>query len=105
MGDHGDLHVLTPSSPTRRSSDLLTLKVLPRPLCRSTRVIAGLNPYQAVRAMAAALGSQAEVAAAAHIPAHLRGGTALTALRIQGFGPSVQARGALLDRQIGRAHV
>src|SRR3546814_12250206 len=75
-----------------------TLKGLPRPLCRSTRVIAGLNPYQAVRAMAAALGSQAEVAAAAHIPAHLRGGTALTALRIQGFGPSVQARGALLDR-------
>src|SRR3546814_16847244 len=30
----------------------VTLKVLPRPLCRSTRVIAGLNPYQAVRAMA-----------------------------------------------------
>src|SRR3546814_2353424 len=62
----------------------VTLKVLPRPLCRSTRVIAGLNPDQAVRAMAAALGSQAEVAAAAHIPAHLRGGTALTGLRIQG---------------------
>ncbi|API60233.1 FAD-linked oxidase [Tardibacter chloracetimidivorans] len=76
----------------------VTLKVLPRPLCRSTRVIAGLNPDRAVRAMAAALGSQAEVAAAAHIPAHLRGGTALTGLRIQGFGPSVQARGALLDR-------
>src|SRR3546814_5765134 len=48
--------------------------------------------------MAAAVGAQAEVAAAAHIQAHLRGGTALTARRIQGFGPSVQARGALLDR-------
>src|SRR3546814_11364053 len=78
----------------------VTLKVLPRPLCRSTRVIAGLNPYQAVRALAAALGSQAEVAAAARLPAPLRGGPALTALRMQGVGPSVQARGARLDRLV-----
>lgn len=76
----------------------LTLKVLPRPPVRATRAIAGLSAEQAVKAMAIAMGSQAEVAAAAHVPAHLRGGIALTALRIQGFGPSVKAKGAILDK-------
>src|SRR3546814_8574081 len=36
----------------------VTLKVLPRPLRRSTAVIPGLNPHQEVRALAAAVGSQ-----------------------------------------------
>ncbi len=76
----------------------LTLKVLPRPPVRATRAIAGLSAEQAVTVMAAAMGSQAEVAAAAHIPANLRSGIALTALQIQGFGPSVKAKGAILDR-------
>jgi glycolate oxidase FAD binding subunit len=76
----------------------LTLKVLPRPPIRATRAIAGLGAEQAVTAMAAAMGSQAEVVAAAHIPADLRGGVALTAVQIQGFGPAVQAKSVLLDR-------
>ena len=74
----------------------LTLKVLPRPETNVTRAISGLDAQTAVRAMAAAMGSQSGVAAAAHRPA---GGSrpALTALRLEGFGPSVTARGRLLD--------
>lgn len=75
----------------------LTLKVLPRPPFAATRAVAGLDTGQAVAAMAAAMGSQAEVAAAAHLPAELNGGVALTILRVEGFEPSVRARGAMLD--------
>ncbi|MCP3731367.1 FAD-binding protein [Sphingomonas sp. MG17] len=75
----------------------LTLKVLPRPPVRATRAIAGLDAQQAIRAMAAAMGSQAEVVAAAHISAQLRGGAALTAVQVCGFGPAVEAKAAILD--------
>ncbi|MGI4732580.1 MAG: FAD-binding protein [Janthinobacterium lividum] len=73
----------------------LTLKVMPRPRVVATRVIAGLGAAQAVRAMAAAMGSQAEVAAAGHLP-----GRGVTAFRIQGFGPSVTARCAVLESRL-----
>lgn len=76
----------------------LTLKVLPRAPFRATRAIAGLDAPRAVVAMAAAMGSQAEVAAAAHIPRELNGGTAMTMVRVEGFEPSVRARSAMLDR-------
>ncbi|WP_380871697.1 2-hydroxy-acid oxidase [Sphingomonas sp. DBB INV C78] len=75
----------------------LTLKVLPRPRVRTTRVIEGLDDAQAVKAMAAAMGSPTEIAAAAHVPEHVRDGGSLTAFRIQGFGPSVGARAAMLE--------
>jgi glycolate oxidase FAD binding subunit len=74
----------------------LTLKVLPRPRVAATLLIEGLACDQAVKTMAFAMGSQAEVAAAAHMPA--RDGVARTALRLQGFGPSVTARCAMLQR-------
>lgn len=74
----------------------LTLKVLPAPRVRATRRLAGLDETQAVRAMAAAMGSAAEVAAAAHLPARNEA-PAATLLRVQGFGPSVAARAALLE--------
>jgi glycolate oxidase FAD binding subunit len=73
----------------------LTLKVMPRPRMAATRVIAGLDATRAVRAMAAAMGSQAEVAAAAHLP-----GRGVTVFRIQGFGPSVTARCAALEQRL-----
>lgn len=73
----------------------LTLKVLPRPEVRTTLTIEGLNPRDAVTAMARAMGSQADVAAAAHLPVS-GDGRAVTALRIQGFGPSVVARATML---------
>jgi len=74
----------------------LTLKVLPAPRVTATRVLRGLDPDAAVAAMAAAMGSQAEVAAAAH-----RSGAApLTAFRLQGFEASVAARCAGLARSL-----
>ncbi|UVO50594.1 glycolate oxidase subunit GlcE [Sphingomonas sp. SUN019] len=73
----------------------LTLKVLPRPEVRTTLTIEGLSPRDAVAAMARAMGSQADVAAAAHLPA-ANDGSAVTALRLQGFGPSVAARATIL---------
>jgi glycolate oxidase FAD binding subunit len=72
----------------------LTLKVLPRPRVRATRWIEGLNPTQAHAAMAMAMRASADVSAAAHRP-DLMGG--LTALRIEGFGPSVAARCGLIE--------
>ena len=74
----------------------LTLKVLPRPSVVATRLIEGLDAAGAVKAMAIAMGSQADIGAAAHLPknGHER---SLTAFRIQGFGPSVAARCAMLE--------
>ena len=86
----------------------LTLKVLPLPRCQSTMVVQGLDERQAHAAMAQAMGCHAEVAAAAHLPAAVNDGTALTALLVQGFEPSVAARCALLPgllRDHGRLHM
>ncbi len=73
----------------------VTLKVLPRPRARATWLVEGLGPDDAVAAMATAMGSQAEVAAAAHLPESAHA-AASTLLRVQGFGPSVDARGRML---------
>jgi len=73
----------------------LTLKVLPLPETHATLAIEGLNVRQAQAAMAHALGSRAEIAAAAHLPGH---GTsqAQTLFRLHGFEPSVKARVSML---------
>jgi glycolate oxidase FAD binding subunit len=67
----------------------VTLKVLPRPQVALSLAADGLAPEAAVKLMSRAMGSQADVAAAAHRPG-------LTVLRLEGFGPSVEARSALL---------
>lgn len=64
----------------------LTLKVLPRPRETVTMVARGLTVEAAHAAMACALGSNADVSAAAH----LQSGEIL--LRVAGFAPSVVAR-------------
>lgn len=79
----------------------LTLKVLPRPPVAATRAVAGLDPAAAVALMAAAMGSPAEVGAAAHLPAGPGGGRSLTALRLAGFGPSVAARCRMIEALAG----
>ena len=79
----------------------VTLKVLPRPRETVTRVLLGQTPEQALKSMTAAMRSQAGVAAAAHVPGVLRGGEALTLLRLEGFGPSITARLAMLDGLAG----
>lgn len=68
----------------------VTLKVLPRPPEQATLAAEGLDPAAALALMAQALGSQAEVAAAGVVDG-------VTALRLEGFGPSVAARQALLQ--------
>lgn len=72
----------------------LTLKVLPAPRTRLTLVMRGLDAAGAVAAMARAMGSAAEVTAAAHLPDWQ--GEAVTALRLDGFAESVAARAAML---------
>jgi glycolate oxidase FAD binding subunit len=79
----------------------VTLKVLPRPQTVQTVVLSGLNERQACLVMGQALGSQADVAAAAHLPAEINGGLALTALRLEGFEPSVKARVQMMLAQFG----
>jgi glycolate oxidase FAD binding subunit len=74
----------------------VTLKVLPAPRTAVTCVLTSLDPEQAVAAMGTAMGSQAEVAAAAHLP----GTKPLTAFRLQGFQASVAARARALARRL-----
>lgn len=74
----------------------VTLKVLPAPRHVATFVLRGLGPADACSVMAHALGSQAEVAAAAHLPND--GG--ITALRLEGFAQSVSARAEMLARTL-----
>lgn len=64
----------------------LTLKVLPAPRVAVTMVVEGLSPVDAHQAMARALGSNADISAAAHLA---RG---ITLLRVAGFAPSVEER-------------
>lgn len=72
----------------------LTLKVLPAPREQRTLVLRGLDPVPAVAAMAKAMGSSAEVTAAAHLPDW--DGGAVTAIRLDGFPSSIAARAETL---------
>jgi glycolate oxidase FAD binding subunit len=74
----------------------LTLKVLPAPREQETRVVRGLAPNEAYAAMARALGSQAEIAAAAYVPGQ-DPGESVTAFRFEGFAPSITARVPVLE--------
>src|SRR5215813_938922 len=83
----------------------VTVKVLPRAETEQTLLAFGLDDRTAVKAMAAALGSPADVSGAAHIPAGVApqvagaaaAGRAVTALRLEGVGPSIAARRAGLE--------
>ena len=90
-GSYGTLALLTE----------VTLKVLPAPADTRTVLIRGLDDATAIRVMALALQSPYEVAGAAHVPAalaggvgvdELGGGVAATAIRLEGFGPSIEYR-------------
>lgn len=91
-GSWGTLAVLTE----------VTVKVMPRPQTAATVLIEGLSDPAAAAAMSRAMGSTAEVTGAAHLPARLArhlppatlvsAGASLTALRVEGFGPSVAVR-------------
>ncbi|WP_157016932.1 glycolate oxidase subunit GlcE [Mesorhizobium xinjiangense] len=78
----------------------VTFKVLPRAETEETLILRGLTEDGAAAAMARAMGSSAEVSAAAHLPESVTGrvahgtlaGPASTLLRVEGFGPSVAYR-------------
>jgi glycolate oxidase FAD binding subunit len=83
----------------------VTIKVLPRPETEQTLLIRGLEPAQAIAAMSNAMGSPCDVSGAAHLPADIAArlpaqeiaGGAVTALRLEGFSPSVAARKHVLE--------
>ncbi len=76
----------------------VTLKVMPQPREVRTVALHGLDAHTALRAMAQAMHAPAEVAAAAWTPSP---DGSLTALRLEGFGPSVAARLKLLSGLLG----
>ncbi len=89
----------------------ITVKVLPAPEKARTVLLLGLEDGEARDAMAAALNSPHEVSGAAHLPrkvaarssvGYVRGaGEAITAIRVEGFGPSVEARCKALRDLLG----
>ncbi len=90
----------------------VTLKVLPRPEKTRTVLIMGADDRAATEAMGAALGSPFEVASAAHLPAdaaarsavsYVAGaGAPVTAIRVEGPGPSVDSRCVSLRQLLKR---
>jgi glycolate oxidase FAD binding subunit len=100
-GSYGTLAALTE----------IAIKVLPAPEKIRTVLVFGLDDEAAQRAMTAALNSSHEVSGAAHLPlavaaqsgvSYVGGaGGAVTALRVEGFGPSVAARTEALRELLG----
>ena len=72
----------------------VTMRVLPRPRAETTLLFKELSDEAANHLMSAAMGTPAAVSAAAHVHSP----QPLTALRLEGFGPSVAARCAQLLR-------
>jgi glycolate dehydrogenase FAD-binding subunit len=88
----------------------VTVKVLPCAETEQTLLAFGLDDRTAVKAMAAALGSAADVSGAAHMPSHAApqvagaaaAGRSVTALRIEGVAPSIAPRRAVLEARLKR---
>ena len=90
----------------------VTVKILPAPERTRTVLVFGLEPPAALDALGAALGSAHEVSGAAHMPAEVAArsavsyvsgaGAAVSAVRIEGFPASVEARCAALRALLGR---
>jgi glycolate oxidase FAD binding subunit len=87
-GSYGTLAVMTE----------VTVKVLPRAETEQTLLVLGLDDARASQAMSAAMNSANDVSGAAHFPAPLaaiiqaEGGSAVTALRLEGVAPSIAHR-------------
>jgi glycolate oxidase FAD binding subunit len=94
--------LLTGSFGTLAALTHITIKVLPAPETEETILLSGAASADAVEIMSAALNSSNEVSGAAHLPT----GTAsvsgpVTAFRVEGFVPSVAARGDALRGLLG----
>jgi glycolate oxidase FAD binding subunit len=92
----------------------VTVKVLPRPEKTRTVLLLGLDDAAAERAMSEALIAPHEVSAAAYLPADLTAasgvsyvagaGASVTALRLEGPGPSVEYRTRSLREMLAGGH-
>ena len=90
----------------------VTFKVLPAPEKTRTILVHGLDGAAATGAMSCAMNSPHEVAGAAHLPAPAAArsavgrisasGDAVTAVRLEGFGPSVEQRCRDLRAQLSQ---
>jgi glycolate oxidase FAD binding subunit len=76
----------------------VTVKVLPAPEQSRTLILRGLAVAAAVEAMTTALSGPYDVSGAAYLPEQ-----SITALRLEGPGPSVEARSAALRQRLGGA--
>jgi glycolate oxidase FAD binding subunit len=87
----------------------VTIKVLPKAEAEQTILVLGLDAANATKVMAAAMGSFADVSAAAHLPEALAAdvaaaasaGASVTALRLEGVAPSVAQRRTVLEKLLG----
>ncbi len=85
----------------------VTIKTLPKPESEETVLIRGLEPPAAIMAMTSAMASDCDVSGAAHLPAAVAAripageiagaGAAMTALRLEGFAPSIAPRKRILE--------
>lgn len=88
----------------------VSLKVLPRPEKSRTVLLLGLDDGRAIQALGEALRSPHEVSGAAHLPAAMArlsgvdlvagAQTSVTAIRVEGPGPSVDWRCAALRKEL-----
>ena len=102
--------LLAGSYGTLAAMTAVTVKVLPAPEKTRTVLLLGLDDAAACQAMTRALTSMHEVSGAAHLPAAAAAGSAVsyvaeagggvTALRVEGPGPSVEHRCAALRREL-----
>ena len=86
----------------------ITVKTLPKPEAEATMLVRGLQPDAAIKAMAIGMNSGCDLSGAAHLPEEIVkevpvteiSGTAasVTALRLEGFAPSITHRRSVLER-------
>jgi glycolate oxidase FAD binding subunit len=98
--------LVTGSMGTLAALSEVSIKTLPAPETTWTLVLRDLDDRQALAAMTAAVTSSHEISGAAHLPASVParlgfGGAALTALRLEGPTPSVEARFGSLAGELG----
>lgn len=91
----------------------ITVKVLPAPEEAATLLLSGLDDMRAIAAMIHGMKSPHEVSGATHLPEELArlscvpevadAGVPITALRLEGFAPSVRARVIALGQMMPQA--
>ncbi|MGI9433780.1 MAG: glycolate oxidase subunit GlcE [Geminicoccaceae bacterium] len=97
--------LVTGSMGTLAALSEVSVKTLPKPEITRTLMLRDLDDHQALAALTHGMTSAHEVSGAAHLPAGVParlglGNAALTALRLQGPGPSVDARFASLAGEL-----